>query len=38
MEIQLEIYGNEVSTDWWTPEIKELFCNLCEEKTCDHIL
>lgn len=36
--IQLEIDGNQVTADWWTPEIKKLFCSLCEEKNCEPIL
>jgi hypothetical protein len=33
--IELEIQGNVVSTPWWTPEIKELFCALCDEESCN---
>lgn len=27
--ITIKIDGDKVSTDWWTPEIKELFCDIC---------
>jgi len=30
--IELKIDGSTISTDWWTPEIKELFCSLCDEE------
>jgi hypothetical protein len=30
--IELKIDGSVISTDWWTPEIKELFCDMCEEE------
>lgn len=34
--IELEIKGNKVTCDWWTPALKELFCSLCGEE-CDPI-
>ena len=30
--IELKIEGSIISTDWWTPEIKEIFCEMCDEK------
>ena len=30
--IELEIKGNTVTAPWWTLEVKELFCTLCEDK------
>lgn len=39
MAIELIIEGNEVKCQWWTPEVKELFCKLCpkKDKNCDPI-
>jgi hypothetical protein len=36
-KIELEIKGNEVISDWWTPAVKELFCAICEEKECNEM-
>ena len=38
--IVLEIKDNKVSTDWWTPETREIFCSICDKKDtkdCDKI-
>ena len=29
--IVLELDENKITSDWWTPEVKELFCSLCKE-------
>jgi hypothetical protein len=30
--IELTISGDTISTDWWTKDIGELFCSLCNKK------
>jgi|GEM_PF-4942454 len=29
--IKLRFEDGQVISDWWTPEVKELFCALCKE-------
>jgi len=39
--IELIIEGDTISSTWWTPELSELFCNLCYKKgteECDKML
>jgi hypothetical protein len=36
--IELEVNENTVSCNWWSPEIQEFFCDLCEKngtEKCD---
>lgn len=33
--IDLEVEGDTITSQWWTPEVKELFCSICEETVCD---
>ena len=38
--IELEIDENKVTTEWWTHDVKELFCALCPKlgtAECDEI-
>jgi hypothetical protein len=30
--IELTIDGDTISSTWWTPELSELFCNICYKK------
>ena len=33
--IKLRFEDGQVISDWWTPEVKELFCALCKEESQD---
>lgn len=36
--IELIIDGSQVSTDWWTKEIGDLFCDLCGKKNSNECI
>ncbi len=31
-ETKLRIEGLTISSQWWTPELQELFCEICDDK------
>lgn len=38
-EIKLRIEGVKITSEWWTPEFKELICGICDDKkNCNPIV
>jgi len=35
-KIKLRIEGTKITSEWWSPELKEVLCGICDDKeTCN---